>query len=325
MSDFAFRTIAARERGAVLDLLAHWFGDRAFFARYFDDDCGFRDDLCFVATHRGMVVSTLQVFGKRVRMGGALLEVGGIGNVFTAAAYRDRGLASQLLTRAIAAMEVHGFDLSLLFAVRLAFYGRLGWQSHVRHLVFIDRSNVSPGGRYAVAPFESSDLPAVMDIYDEYNAAFNGSTVRDERYWAGQLRCAGNPREDFFVARDHGHIVAYARGTPLYDFYVIQEHGYRPGYADALTQLVCLLHGTVGMAQPGTITQLGVDPAVRTELRERGMTLRTVEDVFWMWRIISASRVAAKLHVRSEELDSDDVFARLLPPSQSVYWIADRF
>ena len=271
------------------------------------------------------MVSTFQVFRKPVRINGIEVQVGGVGNVFTAPDYRERRLASELLTRGVAAMEAHGFDLSLLFAVRLAFYGRLGWQSHVRHLVFIEPASVAATGAYVIEPFVIGDLDAVMPIYDEYSGPFSGSTVRDRRYWEGQLRCAGNPHEDFLVARDGAQIVAYVRGTPLYDFYVVMEHGYRPGHAAALAQLVCRLHGREAAAFPGTIAQLAVAPEVQEQLRQRGLSVRTVEDVFWMWRVISPERLAAKLNVPERELMRDDVFFRLLPPEGSVFWIADRF
>ena len=65
--------------------------------------------------------------------------------------------------------------------------------------------------------------------------------------------------------------------------------------------------------------------AVQEQLRARGLNLHHVEDVFWMWRIISPQRLAAKLGVPPAELDTDDIFHRLLPPERSVYWMADRF
>jgi len=325
MSDLEFRTIVPHERDAVLDLLAEWFNDRAFFVRYFEHDGGFRDDLAFFAADKRRIVSTLQVFRRRVRINGIEVQVGGVGNVFTTAEYRERGVASGLLTQAVAAMDAHGFDLSLLFAVRLPFYGRLGWQSHVRHLVFIERAAASSDGRYVLAPFMEPDLDAAMGIYDAYNVGRSGPTVRDRLYWQGQLHHAGNPHEDFLVARSGREIVAYARGTPLYDFYVVIEHGYLPGHEDALVQLLCRLHGTAAAAFPGMVTQLAIAPDVQQRLRNRGLTLQPVEDVFWMWRIISPQRLAAKLGVDRASLDTDDVFYRLLPPERSVYWIADRF
>jgi predicted N-acetyltransferase YhbS len=325
MAQLELRTIDRDERDAVLDLLKHWLGDRDFFARYFQHDPNFRDDLCFVATDQGRVVSTFQVFRKSVRMNGAVVEVGGVGNVFTLPEYRERGVAAELLTRGVRAMEEHEFDLSLLFAVRLAFYGRLGWMSHLRHLVFIDPTRVEAKGEYSLAPFVPSDLDAVAQIYERYTAALSGPTVRDARYWHGQLRYAGNPHEDFLVARAGNQLVAYARGTSLYDFYVVMEHGCLPGHEDALVQLICRLHATEAAALPGTITQLAIAPAVQERLRGCGLSLRTVEDVFWMWRVIAPARLAAKLGVSEAELDTDDVFHRLLPPERSVYWIADRF
>ena len=42
MADVTLRTIAPDERDAVLDLLAGWLNDRAFFARYFAFDPTFR-------------------------------------------------------------------------------------------------------------------------------------------------------------------------------------------------------------------------------------------------------------------------------------------
>ena len=325
MNEIEFRTIASHERDAVLDLLAHWLQDRAFFARYFHHDPTFRDDLCFVAVDRGTIVSTLQVFRKQVRVNGAVVQVAGIGNVFTADAYRERGLASQLLTRAIAAMDEHEFDLSMLFATRLIFYGRHGWQSHVRHLVFIEPAPVAPTGRYDIAPFEAADLDAVMRVYDSYTAGLSGPTLRDRRYWLGQLQYAGNPQEHFLVARAGGEIVAYARGTTLYDFYVIMEHAYLPGHEDALVDLVCRLHGTEAAALPGTITQLTTAQGVQEGLRSRGLSLRTVEDMFWMWRVVSAERLAAKLRIDPGALATDDIYHRLLPPERSVFFLADRF
>jgi len=325
MGDIEFRTIATHERDAVLDLLKEWLGDRDFFARYFRHDPNFRDDLCFVAMHDGRVISTLQVFPKHVRINGVAVMVGGVGNVFTTARYRERGVAAELLQRAVAAMDEQGFDLSLLFAVRLAFYGRLGWHSHVRHLVFIEPGAATADSRSAIASFVATDLENVMSIYDHYTASLNGPTVRDWRYWQGQLRYAGNPHEDFVVARASGNVVAYARGTALYDFYVIMEHGCVPGHEDALADLICRLHGTEAAALPGTITQLAVAPDVQQRLHARGLSLRNVEDVFWMWQIISPPRLAAKLGMREADLDAEDIFFRLLPPERSVYWIADRF
>jgi hypothetical protein len=273
-------------------------------------------------------VSTLQVFAKEVRVNGGTLRVGGVGNVFTTAAYRERGAASQLLTRAIATMDAQGFDLSLLFAVRLAFYGRHGWCSYRRLFVFMDPGRPALSGRYEITPFaDGRDLDAVMAIYDAYSGHLSGTTVRDRRYWLGQLRYAGNPQEDFLVARASGHdaVVAYARATSLFDYFVVMEHGCLPGHEMALADLVCRLHGVEGAALPGTLAQLACEPQVIELLRARGLTLRTIEDVFWMWRVISPARLAHKLGVAPAVIEQEDLLQQLLPLDGSVFWLSDRF
>lgn len=325
MSSLQLRTIQTHERDAVLDLLKEWLNDRAFFARYFHHDPAFRDDLCFVACDGDRIVSTFQVFRKQVRVNGQVLQVGGVGNVYTTADYRERGVASDLLRMGLEAMRAHEFDLSLLFAVRLKFYAELGWRSHVRHLLFIDRGDSDGEGKYRIDRFEAADLDAVRAVYESYSSRFNGPTVRDQTYWRGQLQYAGNPHEDFLVARDGERIVAYARGTTLYDFYVITEHAALPGYSDALAQLVRRLHGVEGAPLPGTITHLGIDPDVQGRLQSSGLALRQVEDGFWMWRVIDPTRLAAKLGMTADEVTADDFLFRILPPERSVYWLADRF
>jgi len=127
------------------------------------------------------------------------------------------------------------------------------------------------------------------------------------------------------VAGAAGEIVAYARGTRLYDFYVLMEHAYLPGHEEALAQLIYRLHRTAAAALPGTISQLAIAPGVQERLRARGLTLRTVDDVFWMWRLIAPARLAHKLGMTEAEIGAEDLLHRLLPPERSVYWVADRF
>ncbi len=319
------RTIQRHERDAVLDLLKEWLNDRAFFARYFEHDAEFRDDRCFVAVDQGRIVSTLQIFRKPVRFNDVVLEVGGIGNVFTTASYRERHLASQLLGLGIQTMEDQGFDLSLLFAVRLKFYSSFGWESTLRHLVYLPPSTATLEAGYDITAFAPEDLGAVRDVYESYNRGRRGPVVRDQDYWNGQLRYAGNPDEHFLVARRDGELAAYARGTTLYDFFVIIEHGYLPGHRAALTQLIVAMHTGPAAALPGTLTHLGIEPAVCSDLEALGVSTRVVEDVFWMWRVISPEQVARKLGVTVAEVQHEDFFRRLLPAEDSVYWLADRF
>ncbi len=326
MSDLILRTILPEERDAVLDLLAEWYNDRDFFARYLLHDPTFSPDLCFVAEQQGKFLSTFQVFRKQVLVDGTVLDVAGVGNVFTTAPARGRGIASQLLRYGLARLPQHGFDVSLLFAVRLGFYGRLGYQSHLRYLVFWEPgARIRAAERYEIRSFEEADLPAVRKIYDAYSARLRGATLRSPAYWEGQLRYAGNPHERFLLAEDRGRIVAYTRATELWNFWVVMEHGYAPGCVEALVQLLLRQYAEGTQSRPGLLTQLVHEPEVIEALRARGLVDRQIEDFFWMWRVVSADGLALKLGVPPSALEKGNLWRELLPPESSVYWISDRF
>jgi predicted N-acetyltransferase YhbS len=326
MTNVLFRSIEPSERDQVLDLLAEWYGDRDFFARYLEHDPTFSPDLCFVAEHEGRLVSTFQVFRKRVRVGATALDVAGVGNVFTSEAYRGRGIASELLRYGLGRLRDRDFDVSLLFAVRLAFYGQLGYRSHLRYLVFLaPGAAAQPSRRYTVRPFAPEDLPSVQGIYNVYSGRFPGTTLRDELYWRAQLRYAGNPNEQFLVATVDSQVVAYARATNLWDFYVVMEHGYLPGHDQALVELLVTHYHHGIQAYPGVISQLAVEPRILAALEAQGIKCTRIDDVFWMWRVVDPDRLAGKLGVSRDEVLAEDVWATLLPPESSVYWISDRF
>lgn len=318
------RTIQPHERDAVLDLLAEWYEDRSFFARYLEHDPAFRPDLCFVAVDGGRFVSTLQVFRKDIRVRGTTLTVAGVGNVFTTEAAREHGLASQLLRLALERLADSEFDLSALFATRLNFYGGLGWQGHRRFFEYLlPTGAIDAGNNVEIRPFRDDDLPAVMRLYDEINSDRSGTTLRDETYWRGQLRYAGNPAEEFLLARRDDRLLAYARATSLYDLEVLMEHGWLPGEPDALVALIEQLLGRRPGA--GLLTQLSHEPEIRQRLESRQIGANRVEDYFWMWRVLAPERVAARLGLTLAEVEAEDFFERLLPPETSVYWLADRF
>jgi len=320
MSAIVLRTIEPHERDAVLDLLSGWLS-RDFFARYFDHDPTFRDDLCFVATDAGRLVSTLQVFRKTVRVDGAALTVGCVGNVYTDPAYRKAGIAAALLERAITAMQAHGFEVSLLFAELVDFYGRLGWQCVQRYLSFIE-----PATAADTLPADSfvpdRDLDGVTAVYAAHSGPIIGATVRDRAYWTGQLGYAGNPDERFVVARNGGGVVAYARATTLYEFNCLIEHGCLPGAEPALADLVAALHCG---AATGSLAQLVPSAQIDAPLNARGLAVRSVEDRSWMWRVIDAERLAATLRVPEAAVRQEGFFAEIFPAERTRYWLSDRF
>jgi len=321
----SIRSIHRAERDRVLDLLDEWIS-REFFGRYFEHDAALRDDLCLVAEDdEGRLVSTAQIIPKTVRLGGVEVRMGGIGNVFTTEAWRHRGVASQVMQRAVELLEQEAFDVSLLFASRLTFYAQFGWGGARRLLGALIPPPRPRAESDGVRRFDAGrDLEAVMAIYDAYSAPRSGTVARDRAYWLGQLGYAGNPGETFLLAERGGRVVAYLRLVDLYDVWNAMEHGCLPGERAALVELL-LAAAEIARARGFVLFHLGAEPELAAALAERGAEVREIEDVFWMWRIVAPAALARKLGVPRAEVERPDFIEQVLPLRGSVYWTSDRF
>lgn len=347
------RAARAGERDQVLDLLALWYGDRAFFARYNLNDPAFRDELCLVALDSGRIVSTVQIFDRAVKLGAAAVPMGGIGSVYTLERYRGRGLASALMRLAGETMAREGFDLSLLFAERLGFYARFGYLSVERLFTVL---SASPGAalapqrdRYHIEPFVAArDLAQVSRIYGRYSGRFDSTIVRSASYWRGNLLYAGNPDEYFVVARaakpGRADAEAYARAISFYGFPMVMEFGYLPDCTAAALALFGHLHDVAPQllaahapgfsasatpAQPGAAHAAGLvshtahDPELERHLRQAGFILAHHKDVFYMWRVVDAARLGRRLALAPAAATARMV--ELMGPPRALFWTADRF
>ena len=143
-----FRAARRSERDQVLDLLALWYNDRDFFARYNHNDPTFRDELCLVALDNGHIVSTVQIFDREINLDGKAIPMGGIGSVFTREDYRHQRVASGLMKLAVSTMGREGFEVSLLFAERLSFYNQFGWKELTRNFSVL--ANASSGAHAGI-------------------------------------------------------------------------------------------------------------------------------------------------------------------------------
>src|SRR5262249_52107429 len=143
----------------------------------------------------------------------------------------------------------------------------------------------------------------VRALYEAYTERLSGPTVRDERYWRGQLRTAGTPEEDFRVVERAGRIVAYARAANFGGRARVLEYARAPDAASALADLL--------IAQPAAAKAPPVraarDGELALELEHRGFELKAIPDVSAMWRALDDRSLS--------EIEAD-------PPT---YWPSDRF
>jgi predicted N-acetyltransferase YhbS len=265
------------ERDEVLDLLAHWYNDRAFFARYNQNDPYFRDELCLVARDGGRMVSTVQIFDRAIHLDGQVVPMGGIGSVFTLAEYRHKGVASALMRLSVETMIREGFEVSLLFAERLTFYNQFGWREIDRKFsILTTAAGLDAPGHFAIDSFETErDLGEIAAIHRSYSGRFNVTAVRDEASWRANLKFAGAvtswneatdqalnpgeaPQEYFIVCRDEARIAAYARVIRFHGVSMIMEYGYVDGARGIEAMLATFKYlGQSAAGVPVTVKRVG--------------------------------------------------------------------
>jgi predicted N-acetyltransferase YhbS len=317
-----FRGMRAGDREPVLDLLEHAFSVRELFARYMDFDPAFSYADILLAIDAGRPVSCVQIFARPIRLRHERVTLGGIGSVATHAAARGKGLASELLRQAIQIMHTRGMALSLLFAARFSFYERLGWQQ--MSLRFF---KLPPGAQLGAAndgtvlrAFEPADLARVAALYDAYTEPLSGPTVRDARYWAGQLHTAGTPEEDFRVAERDGAIVAYARAASFGGRVRVIEYARAADGALALARLLAALApATRSLAVP-----LVRDADLGDALSALGISVSPSEDPSPMWRVLDRPALV-RIAGASEDASDRALLDTLLGGPLVTYWPSDRF
>jgi GNAT superfamily N-acetyltransferase len=354
-----FRSARRDERGGVLDLLANWYGERDFFARYNLNDPSFRDELCIAALDGSRLVGTVQIFDRAIMLDGHRVPMGGIGSVFTLEQYRHRSIASSMMKLAIETMERAGFEVSLLFAERITFYKQFGWREISRKFsVLAGRASLSFSSpdRFQIDSFDAvRDLPAVAAIHREYSGRLDVTALRDDDSWRASLAFAGNQPlhpgegsdEYFVVCRAGETIEAYARVTGFHGVAMVMEYGYRHGQIDAMLAILryfgevasrrpptarlagdhrrsSLLYGDSKVAAPGVIvTHSAHDPELEARLASAGSPAMHHDDSFYMWRIISRERLGRRLGLAPEAAEARAF--ELFASDRSLFWTSDRF
>jgi GNAT superfamily N-acetyltransferase len=339
------RRLHAGEREQWLELLDGWalldgWRGGVFFRRPIDHDPAYDDADVWVADDGGRLVSTVQIFPRLLDVGGAAVPLGGIGSVFTREQSRGRGVATALLERALADMRERGLELSLLFSGRLSFYERLGFRSWP-----VLRELLRPGGPPAAAPHFVSgefdperDLEQVAELHARARARRLGVALRDAAAWQLSLALAGNPVEEFRVARARpgGAVLAYLRAARLNAALTVLEHGHAD--ADALAALCAEL---LGAREPDplacaerpsrdlrgfAVLPLAAEPELVAALERRGIARQAVRDPTPMLLCLDAPALARRLGTRlGREETPEALLARVLPPARFGYWPADRF
>jgi GNAT superfamily N-acetyltransferase len=346
------RTLEADERGAFEDLLesagpAEGWRGAEFYARLRAADPTFQESNILVAHERGRLVACAQIVPRRLRILGHSIPCGGLGCVFTQPEYRGSGIASQLVEQAAIAMRERGLEISIAFLPRPGLLGQLGWNRWTGQRSILRNAEKRPPAReqssdaieiVALDRLRDRALSAVKAIHTAYSGSRNGTVVRDDDLWEATLETAGNPDEEFWVARRGGLAVAYARATLLEDGLTITELG---RFEDGAAALASLIAGVLQPREGDALTPEGHtsdqvrsfailptfdDIGLTVGLEHEGVTSHPIDDDSGLIRCLNISALAARLDVDllPDELEAD-FLSRILPPDGFVFWPADRF
>lgn len=342
------RTLRREEREALLELLDGWpladgWRGRDFFRRYLEGDPTYEDENVWVAAEAGSLLACVQIFPRPLRVAGAVVEAGGIGSVFTRPEARRRGLAERLFASASEAIPRRGMPIGILFGDE-TLYARRGWRNWGVRAGFLVRAPGAPpppaAPGLAAAPFERArDLADVRALHARYSDLLPGTVARDERLWQASLRNAGNPDEEFLVARANGELVAYVRAALLYRVLQLTEFGCAPGFEPALAALVARImtpraadpweragRATAELRRVAVTVRLRHAPDFAAALARAGIDAREGGDTKTMLACLDATALGAQLGERPRAgEDPNDLLARLLPGEDLVFWPADRF
>jgi GNAT superfamily N-acetyltransferase len=348
-ADVRLRTLRSGERERWLELLDGWllpdgWRGRDFFRRYAEQDPTFADRNVWIAEVAGRMVATAQIFPRRLRIAGTEVPTGGIGSVFTRDEARGTGVASSLLLRCQDDLRERGMPLSLLFASRHGFYERLGWRlwARSRGLWLRPPAAPPPDPRWRLEAFDPArDLEDAYALHAAYGASRPGTVVRDASFFRAQLAYAGNPGEDFVLARDgDGALVAYARGAVLDGVYLVTELARRPG-PEAAGALAGLVEELMRPRDPDPIAPSGrpsaelrrllvappvTDPELSAALAAREVVQQGFESRDAMFAVLDAAALARHVGAPIAAGEAPEAYlARILPPECLTFWPADRF
>ena len=203
---------------------------RDFFLDYVAHDPHHRAGDLVGLTVGDELVSTYQVFRRRMVIGTRSYHVEGIGNVGTDVRCQGQGYGTSLL-RSYLRARVQG-DVAFVYAREGALYRRLGWRRLRHYMLIVERGALAslPPSPLRVRRVTPGDLPALARIYSWFNRTEALAHVtRSASYWARWVSWklqAYKLTADLFL--DGTRPVGYTFSRRLGRTRVIDEYGALP-------------------------------------------------------------------------------------------------
>ena len=253
------------------------------------------------------VVSVVQIFRRPMRIGGCVVQMGGVGNVSTRPEYRRAGYSSSVLRDSVQYMRAAGCDLSVLFTGIQSHYAKEGWVMPPTYRTCLTLPEKLEDSSNAV--IQQCDLVRdahkLREIYDSFNATRTGTIVRSVEYWNNRPKWREYEPSLFWIARQAGDIVAYLKC----DRWFIREMGFLPNHESAT---IALFNHFFNQAKAERVNSIeAVVPSVCRRLFDHiGCTVERIEKYHTMVRIINLESLFTKLLITFETRLNDSRLSR---------------
>lgn len=146
-----------------------------------------------VVARDGRVVSCLEIKATEVRIGDAVLPMGGICNVATLPSERNSGHASALMRESLRALRAQGLCTSILFPFSFRYYRKFGYELAGNHCQFWCRPHNLPSfGEHQWCRIAApGDIPRLAELYTETCRRRSCALSRSGARWLELMGPAG--------------------------------------------------------------------------------------------------------------------------------------
>ncbi|MGH7446060.1 MAG: GNAT family N-acetyltransferase, partial [Longimicrobiales bacterium] len=168
-------------------------------------------DTLFIGLDAGRIAAACQIHPLRQWIAGEPMPVTGVGTVAISPAHRRRGLAADLVARALRAGCDRGDIGSALFPFRMSFYQKLGYgQAGEAHQYQIPADTLPASTeRYRVEMLDRDDTRTeALALYGRWAALQTGQLERSARFWLHTI--TDNGRALFGYRSHRGQLEGYA-------------------------------------------------------------------------------------------------------------------
>lgn len=127
----------------------------------------------------------LQLLPLQLYINGKPVQMGGIAGVATWPESRRQGYVNRLLFEALNEMNKQGRSLSCLHPFSVPFYRKFGWELYTDYKKYtipvhkFPQKTACPG----VVKRDFKDLSVLGGLYDSFAKRYNGTLVRDAKWW----------------------------------------------------------------------------------------------------------------------------------------------